>query len=275
MRTVCRVLEVSCSGYYNWTSEERKSKAQRRYDLLRAIEKIHLGSRGTYGSPRVYPLLKALGFKVSKASVERVMREYGIRGKKKRRFVTTTDSKHKYPVALNIVDRNFDQGSVNKVWLQDITYLRTKEGWAYLATVMDGHSRKIMGWSIADSLEATIAVDALEMAVKRERPKTGVLAHSDRGVQYACSEFRQALQRHCFTQSMSRRGNCWDNAPMESFFDTLKCEHVSSKIFENVDEARQSIFEWIEVFYNRIRIHSSLGYKSPTCVHESSMAKAS
>lgn len=202
------------------------------------------------------------------------MKKNDIRGKKKRRFKATTNSKHHYPVAPNIVNRNFEPGAPNLLWLSDITYLPTTAGWAYLATVMDAHSRKIVGWSVANSLHASIVIDALKMAVGREQPGEGVLYHSDRGIQYACEEFRNLLAAHKFTQSMSRKGNCWDNAPMESFYDSLKCEHVYHTTFNNVDEARQSIFEWIEVFYNRARIHSSLGYKTPACIHEGFVAKA-
>lgn len=272
---MCDVLEVSSSGYYDWLPRsDSSSRAQGRYQLLRNIEKIHQGSKGSYGSPRIFEQLKALGHKTSKSTVERMMKEHGIRGKKARKYRATTNSKHSHRIAPNIVNRNFDRGEANRVWLADITYLTTEQGWAYLATVIDAHSRKIVGWSVSDSLSTPIVVKALTMAILHEQPIAGLIHHSDRGVQYACDEYRDLLATHRMIQSMSRKGNCWDNAPMESFFDSLKCEHANHVKFGDIDHARESIFEWIEIFYNRQRLHSSIGYKTPCCVHEKSVAKA-
>ncbi len=202
------------------------------------------------------------------------MRENGLRAKKRRKYRVTTDSRHSLPISPNLVARHFDRGFANRVWLSDITYLPTKSGWAYLATVMDAHTRKIIGWSLADHMRASLVADALKFATGRMQPGAGVILHSDRGSQYASQEYRQLLAGYGFLQSMSRRGNCWDNAPMESFFDTLKTEHAFHEKYRDVCHARERIFEWIEVFYNRERMHSALGYVSPACFEQRSMAKA-
>ncbi len=269
---MCSILLVSRSGFYDW-KHLSPEKAKSRYNLLRTIEKVHQGSRKTYGSPRIYRQLKGMGFSVSKSTVERIMREYGIKAKKRRKYRVTTDSKHSLPISPNLVDRVFDRGAPNKVWLSDITYLPTNNGWAYLATVMDAHTRKIVGWSVADNMKTNLVLSALELAIGRENPESGTILHSDRGSQYASSEYRSMVGKNGFLQSMSRKGNCWDNAPMESFFDTLKTEHVYHENYKNTEDVRRKIFEWIEVFYNRERIHSSLGYVSPSCFHERHMAK--
>ena len=277
VHVMCRVLEVSKSGFYSWQKQSQKSnaKAQQRYKIARTIEDIHRSSRKSYGSPRVFKQLKALGFKISKTSVERIMREENIFAKSKKKFRVTTDSKHNYPIACNLLNRNFSQTTApNQIWLTDITYLATQEGWLYLAAVMDLHTRKIVGWSIKPRMEKDLVIDALEMAVKRENPKPGLMHHSDRGSQYASHAYQQRLWCYGMTCSMSRKGNCWDNSPMESFFKTLKVEHVYHEIFATKDQARTSIFEWIEVFYNRQRIHSSLGYKSPVEFERETMLKA-
>ena len=258
LSVLCRTLNVSRSGYYDWK---------------RMIEKVFQGSRETYGSPRIYRQLKAMGLSVGKRAVEKIMQENGIRAKKRRKYHATTDSKHSLPVSPNLVARDFDRGQANLVWLSDITYLPTENGWAYLATVMDAHTRKIVGWSLADHMRVSLVADALRLAIGRVRPLPGVILHSDCGSQYASHDYRNLLGEHGFLQSMSRRGNCWDNAPMESFFDTLKTEHSFHENYRDVDDAREKIFEWIEVFYNRQRIHSSLGYLSPACFEEKSVAQ--
>ena len=268
----CRVLGVSRSGYYDWRNST-SSGLTKKQKLIQAIEKVHLGSRGAYGSPRVYQQLKALGFKTSKTTIERLMRANGIRAKKRRRFCRTTQSNHDLPLARNVVDRNFDQGRANKVWLTDITYLRTRDGWAYMAAVMDSHTRRIVGWSIADHMRTELVTAALRSAMVQVGIPSDLAVHSDRGSQYASTEFRELLANCSFIQSMSRKGNCWDNAPMESFFDSLKTELVGNRIFADVCEARSVVFEWVEVFYNRQRLHSSLGYRSPACFEEETMAK--
>jgi putative transposase len=192
------------------------------------------------------------------------MRNADIRAKSHRKFrVSTTDSNHPHPIAPNIVDRDFKPSSKNETWTTDITYIPTDEGWLYLAVVEDLYTRKIVGWSMSSSMESRLVVDALEMAVQRELPGEGLVAHSDRGVQYASDHYQQLLSKHDITCSMSRQGNCWDNAPMESFFATLKKELVHHETYRTHAEARHSLFEYIEVFYNRVRRHSALGYKSP------------
>jgi putative transposase len=271
---MCSIFGVSRSGFYVWKTTV-STKNDKRAKLLQAIKHIHQKFRRSYGSPRIWRELRVKGMRVSKRVVEQLMREHGIKGKKQRRFkVTTTDSKHNHPISPNLVARDFDRGAVNRVWLSDITYLPTASGWAYLATVMDAHTRKIVGWSIAEHMRVELVRDALLLAVGREQPPAGMILHSDRGSQYASHEYRQLLAQHGLLQSMSRRGNCWDNAPMESFFDTLKTEHVYDQRYRDVDHARQQIFEWIEVFYNRQRMHSSLGYLSPACFENRAMANA-
>ena len=253
LSTLCKQLGVSRRGYYKWSSSERRKTSQRRALLLGKIRKSHRRSGGSYGSPRVYAQLKAWGCNVSKSTVERMMREHGIRGKKCRSYKSCTNSRHAYPVAPNILERNFDQGSANKVWLCDITYLRTKSGFAYLAAVLDGHSRKVVGWSLSSRLHATLAVKALNMARKRELPPSGLICHSDRGIQYASTEYQNVLKKNHMVQSMSRKGNCWDNAPVESFFDTLKCEHPRFYSFKDIRDLKRSLSKWMEGFYNRER----------------------
>lgn len=270
---MCRLFRVSRSGFYNWVRAAPR-KSQNRYELLKVIEKIHQGSRNTYGSPRVFRMVKAHGYRVSKRVVEQLMRENGIKAKKKRRYKATTNSKHTLPVSPNLVDRNFDRGAINSVWLSDITYLPTEKGWGYLATVMDAHTRKIVGWSLAAHMRVNLVIAAIQDAIGRETPPHGVILHSDRGSQYASKEYRNLLEQHGFLQSMSRKGNCWDNAPMESFYDTFKTEHAFHERYVDIDDAHEKIFEWIEVFYNRQRMHSSLGYMSPACFERKSMAQA-
>lgn len=270
---MCFLFGVSRSGFYNW-KKYFPERNRREYELVRTIEKVHQGSRKTYGSPRIWRQVKALGFQVSKRKVEKIMKENGIRGKKKRRYRATTDSKHSLPISPNVVNREFDRGAPNRVWLSDITYLETDAGWAYLATVMDAHTRKILGWSVADHMRVDLVASALQLAVGREKSPAGVILHSDRGSQYASEEYRSLLKQHALIQSMSRKGNCWDNAPMESFFDTFKTEHAYHEQYRDQWHAREKIFEWIEVFYNRRRMHSSLGYVSPACFEQIIMAKA-
>ncbi|MBF0316285.1 MAG: IS3 family transposase [Oligoflexia bacterium] len=229
------------------------------------MEDIHRASRGTYGSPRIFAMIKGQGLKCSKSKVERKMREMGIRAKTKRKYKATTDSNHKLPVSENLLNRNFTPIAPNIAWGADITYVWTEEGWLYLAVVLDLFSRKIVGWSIQDHMRSELVTDALLMAQKRQKPLKGLILHSDRGSQYASGDYRKLIQNFGMLQSMSRKGDCWDNAPVESFFHTLKTEHVFLEKLKTKSEAKSSIFEWIEVFYNRQRIHSSLKYKAPEC----------
>jgi len=232
--------------------------------LIEKIKTVYEQSRQTYGSPRVYQELKANGESVCENTVARLMRKQGIRSIVRRRFrVRTTDSSHAYPMAPNQLDRRFDQKLPNQAWAADITYVPTDEGWLYLASVIDLCSRRIVGWAMADHLRTELCTDALNMAIQARKPDEGLLHHSDRGVQYACGEYRGVLEEHAITCSMSGKGDCYDNAVMESFFKTLKSELVHHRRYTTRAQARASIFEYIEVFYNRRRRHSSLGYKSP------------
>jgi transposase InsO family protein len=262
---MCKVLGVSRSGFFDWKKRDPSKSEARKSSLVGKIEKIHLGSRKTYGSPRVYKTLKGLGEKCSKATVERLMRENGIRSKIKRKFKATTNSNHTLPVAPNLVKRDFTADAPNKLWCTDITYLWTEEGWLYLAAIIDVFTRKVVGWAMKDRLTLPLALEALEMAVRRQNPSPGLVHHSDRGCQYAAHEYRSELRRHGFLCSMSRRGQCWDNALAESFFHSLKTEHVYHERFSTRAQAKSSVFEWIEVFYNRQRIHSAIGFVSPAC----------
>lgn len=256
------VLEVSRSGYRDWRRSKRPSTIARQ-ELLRAIEDIHRSSHRNYGSPRIFKQLRALGYRCSRSTVERLMRDNGIRSKTKRKYKATTNSNHALPVAENIVNRNFNPPAPNKIWLSDITYIWTLEGWLYLAVILDAYSRKVVGWSMSERMTQQLALDALEMAVARRKPSRGLILHSDRGSQYASTAYQQRLWRYGIICSMSRKGNCWDNAPMESFFHTLKTENIFHEEFTTREMAHQNIFEWIEVFYNRFRSHSSIGYCAP------------
>jgi len=264
---MCSVLQVSRSGYYDWQRRQESPpgpRESRRRELVKKITAVHEQSRGTYGSPRVYQELRVNGEAVCQNTVAKVMREHQIRSVVRRRFrVRTTDSSHAHPVAPNRLERHFDQDLPDKAWCADITYVPTDEGWLYLACVIDLCSRKIVGWSMADHLRAELCTGALDMALKNRRPSQGLLHHSDRGVQYACNEYRDLLEEHGIQCSMSGKGDCWDNAVMESFFKTLKSELVYQKHYRTREQARRSIFEYVEVFYNRQRRHSSLGYLSP------------
>lgn len=257
-----KVLGISRSGFYAWKSRDVK-QATKDLRLLRTIQDIHRSSRKTYGSPRIFSQLKALGFKTSKSKVERLMRENKIRAKMKRKFKATTNSKHDHPVAKNILNRNFAPQAVNQVWAGDITYIWTKEGWLYLAVILDLFSRQVVGWSMSERMTKGLAINALSMAITKRRPPKGLIHHTDRGSQYACSSYRKILKLIGAICSMSRKGNCWDNACVESFFHSLKTEMTFFEEFETRAEAVSKIFEWIEVFYNRQRIHSFLGNKTP------------
>lgn len=259
----CRVLEVTRSGYYAWRQRPPSVTAQRRQELLAEVRRLHQGPRQVYGSPRVHAELRAQGRRCSRNTVARVMKDAGIRAKSVRRFCRTTDSDHPHPVAENVVNRDFAPTAANQIWTADITSIPTREGWLYLAAVEDLYSRKIVGWSMSERIDSRLVVDALEMALQRELPEAGLVAHSDRGVQYASGHYQRLLETHGITCSMSRKGNCWDNAPMESFFATLKKELVHHEDYQTRAEACRSLFEYIEVFYNRLRRHSALGYRSP------------
>jgi transposase InsO family protein len=228
-----------------------------------AIEVIHAEVRGRYGSPRMTAELNARGHDCSENTVARLMREHGIRAKAPRRCVRTTDSRHGLPVAENVLDRDFDPAEPNSTWASDITYIPTADGWLYLAVVEDLFSRMIVGWAMDATMESRLVVDALEMAIRKRVPGEGLVAHSDRGSQYASDHYQRVLGRHGIACSMSRVAQCWDNAPVESFFASLKRELVHDEQYTTREQAKASIFEYVEVFYNRVRRHSSLGFVSP------------
>jgi len=264
VEVMCRVLEVSRSGYYAWRGRAPSVTAQRQIELTERIRQVHDRSRQIYGSPRVHRELLAADVSCSRNTVAKLMRKAAIRSKMRRRFVVrTTDSRHGHPIAPNRLNREFERSQPNQAWAADITYIPTGEGWLYLAAVIDLCSRKIVGWSTSDSLAAELSCRALRMALAHRRPRQAVLHHSDRGVQYACDQYQQVLSERGLTPSMSRRGNCYDNAVMESFFGTLKTELVHHETYPTREAARQSLFEYIEVFYNRQRRHSALDYISP------------
>jgi putative transposase len=261
---MCALLAVSLNGLRAWLrggSPDRKRLTDAQ--LLVLIGAIHAEVKGAYGSPRMLEELRGRGFQVGKARVERLMREHQIRARHKRRWKATTDSKHGLPVAPNVVERNFTPEAPNRLWSADLTYLWTDEGWLYLAVVIDLFNREVVGWAIKERMTADIVTDALTMAWFRRRPEPGLIHHSDRGSQYASAVFQALLAQYGMTCSMSRKGNCWDNAPTESFFNSLKNERVHGKRYRTRAEARADMFEYIEVFFNRRRRHSTLGFKSP------------
>lgn len=263
---MCEALEVSASGYYVWAARPDSPATLRRQKLVGAIEEIHTDVKQRYGSPRMTAELKARGHACSENTVAELMREHGIRAKSPKRFIRTTDSNHRLPVAQNVLDRDFEPTGPNKSWCADITYIPTQEGWLYLAVVEDLFSRMIVGWSMDQTMESRLVVDALEMALARRLKGSStseLIAHSDRGSQYASEHYQRVLAEEGITCSMSEVGQCWDNAPVESFFGRLKCEVAPDEMFATRDQARAELFEYLEVFYNRVRLHSSLGFLSP------------
>ena len=262
---MCKVLDVSRGGYNAWRDRPESQQSQRRKSLEMQIRKIHnTKDKDSFGSPRIYQELKKMGIPCSENTVAKIMKEAGIQAKTTKEFKMTTDSNHSHPVAENVLNREFDRATApNQIWVSDITYVWTEQGWLYLACVMDLFSRKVVGWSMAPRMTKKLVIDAMDMALLQRCPGEGLLHHSDRGSQYCSEAYRKLLARNGITCSMSRRGNCWDNAAMESFFGTLKKERVHHERYRTRAEARSSIFEYIETFYNRERIHSTLGYLSP------------
>ena len=259
----CEAMAVSVSGYYRWRRRP-PSAGYRRLTVLRAaIHDAHSTSRRTYGSPRVHAAIKKQGVPCCVNTVAKIMREDGIRARTRRKYKATTNSSHSWPVAENLLARDFQRSAPNQGWVSDITFIHTDEGWLYLATTLDLYSRRIVGWSMGERMTSDLVIDALKMAITQRHPSAGLMHHSDRGSQYASAAFRRMLSAHGMVCSMSRKGEVYDNAVMESFYATLKRELVSFACYATRDEARQAIFEWIEVFYNRQRLHSSLGYRSP------------
>ncbi len=263
VRRMCAVLRVSRAGYFAWRDRPANRHGEEDRALTTRIQSIHQRSRQTYGSPRIHQELQAQGTPISRKRVERLMRESGIQVRPRARFVPTTDSNHSFPVAPNLLQQDFTATAPNRRWVTDITYVLTSEGWLYVAGIMDLYSRRLVGWAMGSHMDRSLVLGALEMAVKQRRPPPGLLHHSDRGSQYASLDYRQALAGHGMRASMSNRACCYDNAAMESFWHTLKGELISKRRFQTRAEATQAIFEYIEVFYNRLRRHSSIGYVSP------------
>jgi len=258
------VLEASLSGYRAWKrggTENRKHLSDEQTLVL--IETVHAETKGAYGSPRIHRELKNRGFRIGKTRVEKMMSQYGIRARHKRRYKATTDSKHNLPIAKNLLERDFSPRLPNQVWTADITYLWTNEGWLYLAIVMDLFNREVVGWSMLPTMKADIVANALEMAWKHRKPPKGLIHHSDRGSQYASHLFQEKLKSYGMVCSMSRKGNCWDNAPTESWFHSFKNERIHGLRFDSREEMKAECFAYIEVFYNRKRLHSTLGFLSP------------
>jgi len=265
--TLCEHLLVSTSGFYDW--ERRQSapgfRALEDRALAVEVEAIHAQSRQTYGGPRIRAVLRARGRRHGRKRIARLMTQMGLCGRQKGRYrVHTTDSNHDHPVAPNRLATAPSPTAPNQIWVADITYIHTREGWLFLAGILDLFSRKIVGWAMSDSIDSALVLKALSMALLHRAPPVGLLFHSDRGVQYAAGNFRHALIRASLLPSMSRRGNCYDNAAMESFWSTLKLELVYRSDFATHHQARTEIFDYIEVFYNRERIHTALGGLSPT-----------
>ncbi len=260
---MCDALEVSASGYYAWASRADNPTQQWRDELFGVIEHVHAEVKQRYGSPRMHAELNARGHACSENTVAKLLKAQGIRARTRKRFVRTTDSGHALAVAGNVLERAFDPAGPNEAWCADITYVGTREGWLYLAVVEDLFSRMVVGWSMDDAMESRLVVDALEMALARRRPTAGLLAHSDRGSQYASEHYQRILAAEGIVCSMSGVGQCWDNTPVESFFGRMKCEIAGSEMFATKEQAKAEIFEYLEVFYNRVRLHSSLGFVSP------------
>ena len=254
---------MSRSGYYRWLKRKPSQRELDNQQLDAEIREIYDNSKGRYGSPKIKKELVDRGRKVSKNRVARRMRKAGLRSKIRRKYRVTTDSRHNLPVAPNLLERNFTAEAPDRVWVSDITYLNTRSGWLYLTVIIDLFSRMVVGWALSSSLSHEMVVTALKRAVRRRHPAKGLIFHSDRGVQYACADFRKQLTKHEFIQSMSRKGDCWDNAVAESFFGIMKTELVYHERYEGHQDTLHSIFEYIEAFYNRQRRHSTLDYLCP------------
>lgn len=264
MSLLCKVLEVSRSGYYAWLNSEKSLRELRNESILPLVREIWFKSRNTYGSRRILKvLLNDYGVVCSRYLVRRLMKMSGIQCKQKRRFKVTTNSKHNLPVSPNLLVRDFKVSEPDKVYVSDITYIWSSEGWMYLAVVLDLFSREVIGWSMSRRIDSNLVQEALKMAVLIRRPSSGLIFHSDRGSQYCSHNFRAMLNRYNIVSSMSRKGDCWDNAVCESFFSTLKKEWVFHQHYRTCDEAKSDIIDYIEMFYNSKRLHSYLGYLSP------------
>jgi putative transposase len=268
VRLMCRVLDVSAAGFYAWATRAPSARARANDELMLDIRIAHQQSGGDYGAPRIQQALRRRGLHVGKNRIARQMRQHGLVGRAAapKRRPRTTDSAHQQPVAPNRLARQFDVtgiGALDRVWASDITYLPTREGWLFLAVVLDLASRRVIGWAMQPTLDLELALRALRMALGARQPAPGLLHHSDRGTQYAAAEYQGVLRAHGIVASMSRKGNCWDNAVVESFFGTLELELIVKHDWRTRDEARGAVFRYIETWYNRRRLHSTLGYRSP------------
>ena len=265
---MCNCLQVSRSGFYAWLHRPPSQRAQDDARLLPRIRAAHEQSRHTYGSPRVHQALLAEGHRAGRHRVARLMKVAGLKTRQKHRFVRTTDSRHNDPISPNLLARCFSADAPNSAWASDITYIPTAEGWLFLAVVLDLYSRQVVGWAMSETIDTRLTLAALDMALERRGPARGLLHHSDRGTQYASADYQLALRRHGIICSMSRVGDCWDNAVAESFFATLKTELVHGRHYRSRQQAKSEVFEYIEVFYNRQRLHSALGYRTPAAFEE-------
>ncbi len=269
IRSLCRTLGVSPSGFYAWAAREGRPDRDR--VIRHAIRVVHAESRGRYGSPRILRVLRARGHRVGRNRVIRVMRAEGLAARRARRFRVTTDSRHRWAPAPDRLQRQFHAAAANRVWVADLTYLETREGWLYLSIVLDLYSRRVVGWAVRPSLHTDLATAALQMALVRRRPRPGVLHHSDRGVQYASAAYQTVLAHHGLVPSMSRAGNCWDNAVAESFFSTLKHE-LPVRRWATRAAATRDVMAYIDGFYNPVRLHSTLGYHAPAAFEAASVS---
>jgi transposase InsO family protein len=260
---MARMFKVSRSGYYSWKNSCRSKREQENEEIVKEITAIQKSVKYRYGSPRIIRELKKRGYNIGHNRVARLMKEHNLGRRTRKLYRSTTMSKHKLHIADNLLNRGFYPAKMDQVWASDISYIATSEGWLYLCVVIDLYSRKVIGWSLSTRLTADMVVRAFLTACMNRKPPKGMIFHSDRGSQYCSGDFRDQLSKYKIRQSMSRKGDCWDNAPVESFFKTIKTELCGSKAFRNRKEARMAIFEYIEVFYNRIRLHSTIGYLSP------------
>jgi putative transposase len=256
-------MEVSRSGYYRFLKKSHQKPVDKDFKLLSDVRHIHQKSRGTYGSRRMVKSLQTAGYSIGRYKTRRLMKKAGLEVKPRKKFKRTTDSRHKLPVAPNLVNQQFQVARPNSIWCGDITYLWTLEGWLYLAIIIDLYSRKVVGWALDAQLKTSLALEALRMAYWRQKPTKGLIHHSDRGSQYASHDYQQALKIYGMIPSMSRKGDCYDNAVAESFFHTLKNDQFGDQVYSTRLEARQAVIDYIEMFYNSHRLHSSLGYVSP------------
>ena len=269
---MCRQLEVSRTGYCQWRGRAPSDRAVANAALDAQVAALHAGSKRSYGRPRIVRGLRQQGLPVGHERVRKSLRRQGLQPVYKRPYRVTTDSKHSKKIAPNVLDRRFDGWQINQAWVADITYVSTAEGWLYLATVMDLASRRIVGWSMSERIKADLVCQALQSAYWNRKPAAGLIMHTDRGSQYASDRYRRLIKQHRMVQSMSRKANCWDNSPMESFFKTLKVERIYQLRYETRAEARLDIVDWIEGIYNRARLHSSVGYRTPVNAESSLMA---